>query len=439
MVIVVVGVMDGFQARLTGSLIENTSAVVVEPHYDVDPEALCKELKARIPGVLEASPIVFTQSLVTPEGGDAGEGYFCHVVGIDPALEDLVSNLGIKLRRGSDPRTKNSPSGLLESASFEQPFRCPEEDRARNAAIRKAKQGVVIGKNLLEDLRLQVDDQVQLFTLKKSEPKSNGNKPTREKRGDFQSEEELFRITGVFRSGDYEVDKNLVLMDRRDALSFFKAGMRQEAREVRLLLDDVKRCDEVKAAIRSESTALATASLKKDAKERPPFPALTVRTWKDDQALILAAVDSEKGLLIVIASFSFIVVAFLIGSTQSMLVVEKTREIGVLRSLGASVAGTSGVFVANGLFIGTVGAAAGCALGLSITSHIQAIAMFLRRSAHIDVFPQKVYRFDEVPIHVSWEFLAVVCGGAVLFALLGSILPAMRASMLDPVESLHHE
>ena len=66
---------------------------------------------------------------------------------------------------------------------------------------------------------------------------------------------------------------------------------------------------------------------------------------------LLAAVENERGLLIVITSFSFLVVAFLIGSTQSMLVVEKTREIGVLRSLGASVAGTASVFLGNGLFI----------------------------------------------------------------------------------------
>jgi len=454
LVIVVVGVMDGFQKRLKNSLIGNTAAVVLEPRYDVDAEALCEALKKTVPGVVEASPVVYTWSLITAESSGVTESLPCRVVGIDAVKEGKVSDLGTKLHFGGkrvavDGKTPTSLR-LIESASEEEPFRVSPEEAAMNARARPGKQGLLLSRWLKDRLDVKPGDPVRLATGHRKDGKKD----------DFAFESEVFTVTGIFDSGDTEIDQMLLLMDRRDALSFFKDVFHQEVDEVRLLLDDAERCDEVKVFIQGREVVpdkvlqgsevipvrkftggrdmdLVKASLRKGGR-MGPHP-LRPLTWKDKNARLLAAVENERGLLIVITSFSFLVVAFLIGSTQSMLVVEKTREIGVLRSLGASVAGTASVFLGNGLFIGVLGAAAGAVVGTGITSNIQGIADWIFEHFDIELFPRDIYRFDQIPIDVKGEFLLTICAGAVVFALLGALLPAVRAAMLDPVESLHHE
>jgi lipoprotein-releasing system permease protein len=435
LVVVVVGVMDGFQARLKRSLIGNAAAVVVRPMYHVDAEALVRELKARIPGVVEVAPTVQGYTFVESEGRGSRDSVPCVVVGIDPARERVVSDLDSKLHaegRKVGPGGHPHPLRLLESASLEEPFRVPEDEAARNVRLRPAKQGIVVSQGVARKLRAYPGKRLRMYMGRPDEGEGEGGAVR-----SVRVEAELFTVTGIYESGDSEMDQRLVLMDRRDALSYFGDQMPLEGADFRLLLDDEARADEVKFRILDGQDALAEASRKPGTDVgASPFE---VQTWRDMFSNLLAAVDNERGLLIVITSFSFVVVAFLIGSTQSMLVVEKTREIGVLRSLGASVGGTSAVFLGNGLFIGALGAAAGAGLGLAVTGNIQAIARFIRESTGRDLFPANIYRFNEIPINVTPEFLLTICGGAVVFALLGSLLPAVRAALLDPVESLHHE
>ncbi len=435
LVVVVVGVMDGFQKRLKNSLIGNTAAVVVEVRYEADAAKLVQELKARVPGIAEASPVVYTWSMISAEQKGLRESLPCRVVGIDADKEIRVSDLGAKLHSGGRRvQTGGTPSPLclVESATEEQPFRVGEEEAARNRRVRPEKQGLVLGQWLAERLDLGLGRKVRLATGKRKEAAGKEKDS-----GEFTWTSEVFTVTGIFESGDSEIDQFLLLMDRRDALSFFKESFPFEVDEVRLLLHDVEGSAEVKAAIQAAVPDIAVASIKPGG--RAGIRPLTPLTWKDKHRRLLAAVENERGLLIVITSFSFLVVAFLIGSTQSMLVVEKTREIGVLRSLGASVAGTASVFLGNGLFIGTIGAAAGAALGVGITSNIQGIADFILENFKVELFPREIYRFDQIPIDVKGPFLLSICAGAVVFALLGALLPAVRAAMLDPVESLHHE
>ncbi len=435
LVIVVVGVMDGFQTRLKRSLVGNTTPVVVQPWYDLDAEKLCEELKRRVPGVVEASPVVYAMTLVAPEGRRLSQGLPAKVIGIDAARENRVSDLTSKLRRGKTP---DSPLSLMESATPEQPFRTPDSVRSMDRRQRPEKQGVIVGRVLKDKLRLNLGDRLQIPTFRTKDDTGGAGTGT-----EFVAQQELFTVTGFFTTGDYDLDE-IILMDRRDARSFFKEGIRREADAIRLLISDADDCDRVKEAIEllardgkdGTPSDLVRSTLLPGGRVEP-IP-IEVKTWKDLNRTILNAVENERALLIVITGFSFIVVAFLIGSTQSMLVVEKTREIGVLRALGASVAGTSAVFIGNGFFIGAIGAGTGLALGLAITSNIQGIIDGLRDMG-IDLFPESVYRFEQLPIDVKGPFVVSICAGAVVFALLGSLLPAVRASTLDPVESLHHE
>jgi lipoprotein-releasing system permease protein len=430
LVIVVVGVMDGFQARLRRSLLSNTAAVVVRPRFDVDAGKFADALVAEVPGVLAASPIVSAVTLVQPEDGTNAQSVPCTIMGIDAARENAVSDLGPKLRRGS---TAASPPYLLESASLEQPFRTPDGVRARDRRLREDKQGIILGKNLFQNLGVRLGERVHVFSAQRKDPAAKPGGTS----GSLAFDAELFTVTGVFNSGDQEVDEKIVLMDRRDALSYFREWLPQEADEVRLRLRDPEACDAVAAEVHRRRERLVSLALKPGG--RALDPALRALTWKEQHARLLSAVENERGLLLVITSFSFLVVAFLIGSTQSMLVVEKTREIGVLRALGASVAGTAGVFLGNGLFIGIVGAAGGWALGMGVTGNIQEISVWIRETFGRDLVPPDIYRFATIPIEVKGEFVLSVCTGAVAFALLGALLPALRAALLDPVESLHHE
>jgi len=433
LVIVVVAVMDGFQARLRLSLLSNTSAVIVRPYYEVDAEKLVAALKERVPGVKDGSPVVHGVTLVLREGRRFSQGFPCRVLGVDAPREKSVADFERKLHLDGRPEFQTT---LIASATPDDPFRVPEAQEARDRRVREEKRGIILGSKLMDQLGLKVEPdgktRVRMFLVRAEDDERPGATP------DLKADSELFTVTGMYTAGDMEFG-GFVLMDRRDAISFYRGRLRQEVDEVRLLLDDPERAEEVKRTIEVLCWDIARASLKEGATLDPIVRPIDASTWKEEHVELLAAVANERGLLLVITSFSFLVVAFLIGSTQSMLVVEKTREIGVLRSLGASVAGTSAVFLGNGFFIGTTGALAGWGLGAAITGNIQAIADFLNRQFGLNLFPENIYRFNRIPIDVRPDFVLMVCAGAIAFALVGSLLPAIRAATLDPVESLHHE
>ncbi len=430
LVIVVVSVMDGFQTRIRRELLRNTAAVTVTVEYDLDASRLCEEIKRTVPGVVEAAPVLQTVTLVgrTYPGGRTRK-FPCRVEGIDPGPANRLSPLADRLRTGETPE---SPLSLRAPATPEDPFLLPPSVASGERRVRKEKQGIIVGIGLLRALRARVGDQVTLYTIREADAGRDGAPPP----DHVAVQQEKFRVTAFYNSGDGQVDETLVLMDRRDAASFFEGTVTAEASEIRLRLDDPDRADEVKGAIMTSAEALVLASRRSArAAEQPVY----AETWRDQNRRFLMAVENERGLLLLISSFSFIVVAFLIGSTQSMLVVEKTREIGVLRSLGASVSGTAGVFLGNGFFIGTIGALGGWGIGATVATNAPSIIAAIKEVTGRDLFPAEIYRFGEVPIEVRGPFVLTVCLAAVGFAVLGSLLPALRAASLDPVASLHNE
>jgi lipoprotein-releasing system permease protein len=377
-------------------------------------------VKAAAPGVVECSPVLLMATLATTESRGVRGAQPCQVVAIDARLEAAVNDFQRCLHFGGDA---SLPSTLLAPATPDEPFTLPPDEARLAERLRRGKRGVVVGSTLLRRLGLLPGRRIRLYTLHENE------------QGEARAASETFLITGAYSSGDTETERALVFMDRRDALSFFREMVTTTVDELRIRIDDPARASEVQGALlEAKSALIAESRLRPDGD-----PYLEVFTWIDVHRTFLAAVENERSLLLVISSFSFIVVAFLIGATQSMLVIEKTREIGVLRSLGASVAGTSAIFLGNGVVIGAAGAGAGTALGVAIATHVQDIADWLRATFGLDLFPQEIYRFTEVPVEVRPGFAAVVCAGAILFAVLGALIPALRAASLDPVESLHHE
>lgn len=174
---------------------------------------------------------------------------------------------------------------------------------------------------------------------------------------------------------------------------------------------------------------------------RKVFPTreVMIRTWEDLQGPLLSAIDVERSILNILLFMIVGVAGFSILAIFTMIVSEKYRDIGVMKSLGASSWGVMQIFVGYGLLLGTVGAGFGTALGLWITHNINAIEAFISRQTGTAVFPRDIYYFKDIPTNVDPLTVGLVTAGAILIAVVFSLLPAWRAARLHPVRALRFE
>jgi lipoprotein-releasing system permease protein len=164
-----------------------------------------------------------------------------------------------------------------------------------------------------------------------------------------------------------------------------------------------------------------------------------VQTWRDMQGPLLAAVQMETTLLNLLLFLIIAVAGFGILATFFMIVVEKTKDIGILKALGASTHGVRSIFLTYGLSLGIVGSGAGMILGLLFVANINKIAALLEYTTGHEVFDPTIYYFSRIPTIVEPFTVVGVVAGAVLIAVLASVLPAERAARLHPVEALRYE
>jgi lipoprotein-releasing system permease protein len=164
-----------------------------------------------------------------------------------------------------------------------------------------------------------------------------------------------------------------------------------------------------------------------------------IQTWQDTQRPLLSAVELEVTILNILLFLIIAVAGFGILATFFMIVVEKTRDIGILKSLGATSRGVASIFLGYGFSLGSVGTGVGIGLGLLIVAHINDIADALQRWTGREVFDPEIYYFNEIPAAVDVWTVACVAGGAILIAVLASVLPSIRAARLHPVEALRYE
>src|SRR5205807_1114412 len=151
------------------------------------------------------------------------------------------------------------------------------------------------------------------------------------------------------------------------------------------------------------------------------------------QGPLLAAISIERGILNILLFMIIGVAGFGILAIFSMIVIEKTRDIGILKALGASNFGVLKIFLGYGLLLGVVGATLGTALGIGITLYINRIEHLIAQVTGHQIFDRHVYYFNEIPTNIQAMSVALVDGGAVFIAVLFSIMPALRAALLHPV------
>lgn len=164
-----------------------------------------------------------------------------------------------------------------------------------------------------------------------------------------------------------------------------------------------------------------------------------VHTWEQKQGPLLAAVEVESAILNVLLFLIIAVAGFGILAIFFMIVVEKTRDIGILKSLGASSSGVMSIFLAYGFGLGIVGSGAGVGMGLLIVWKINWIEEQITWLTGKEVFDERIYYFPEIPTNIEPWMVFWVAVGAIAIAVLSSILPARRASRLHPVASLRYE
>ena len=238
-----------------------------------------------------------------------------------------------------------------------------------------------------------------------------------------------FTVVDMYESGMSEYDSTFAFC-RLDQMQEFR-GMIDPATQARSV-----------TTIQLKLAEGADLNAVRDALRRrfpPNIYAYNIQTWRDMQGPLLAAVRLETTILNILLFLIIAVAGFGILATFFMIVVEKTRDIGTLKALGASGGGVMSIFLTYGLLLGFLGSGAGLVGGLLFVDHINEIATVIENITGQEVFDPTVYYFTEIPTIIHPFTLVWVMAGAVGIAVFSSVLPALRAARMHPVKALRFE
>lgn len=326
------------------------------------------------------------------------------------------------------PQFSDSPSpAVTPPDEVVNPFLKPESQQAEDSDPTAPHRGrVYVGKGLVsyqmtdpktgeivDRLMVQPGDDIQLSTVNISMPPAPVSLGA--------------TVVDILETGMSEYDSNLIYCNL-DYLQEVR-GMVHPGTNVR---------DFTTIQIKLKDYAKAPEVVQKLRAAFPP-QMFVVQTWEDKQGPLLAAVEMESAILNVLLFLIIAVAGFGILAIFYMIVVEKTRDIGIMKALGASASGILSIFLSYGLALGLVGSGVGVGLGLLFVRYINEIETGLSWVTGRPVFNEEIYYFSEIPTMVSPWMVFWVALGAITIAVLASILPARRAARLHPVKSLRYE
>ncbi len=375
--IVIIGVMNGLQTDLREKILVGSPDIRVLAYGEelrIDAwKPLLDTVKTQ-PGVVAAAPFVLTQALMRKEPGSYSEGV--SVAGIEPkgATQPVVTT--------------------IRDHAIEGDFKFTSSDGKHR--------GAVVGKSLARRMTATLGSKLILITSVGAQM----NVAT----GFIIPRTFEFEVTGIFETGMFEYDDRYVYVDMPAAQEL--AG-----------LDSAVSGIEVRATSRADAPAIAAAM-------HLDFPYHTM-DWHEQNESLFKALSLEKLGMSVILSLIVIVAAFNIVSTLTMVVRDKTREIGILKAMGLPSASVRRIFLAQGLVIGVVGTGIGLVLGL-------AVGIAVGRYHLISLDPS-VYFIDHLPVQMQVVDTVLIVVLGILIATIATLHPAIQASKLYPIEAIRSE
>ena len=419
-IIVVMAVMDGFQLELRTMIRGTLSDLIVEVQPDrIGSYEEIRKAVEKVPGVRAATLQLHNFAAVPARdekvkdihGGR--QNYLpIRIVGVLPQDEARVSQVLESMRPA-----EGQPDDPFEVEAGPGEY-IPEE-------MPRVVLSSWMARKLGRGFHLKVGQRITLITLEAAED-TNGGGPQR-----YQVNSKEAVISRIYKSGNSEFDQLHAYVDFTRTGGAFFADREGVVAELRVKLDDYERAAEMREAV-----ARAVGRFDPSVSDYPEY---YVQTWEERQHNLLRAVNNEKFLLAFVLFFIVVVACFAIFATLTMTVVEKTRDIGVLRALGATPGGICSIFMLNGTLVGLIGAALGYGLGLLVANNVNPIREFLRGRFGWDIFPSEIYLFDEIPTHINHPvaFWFAFCAAAT--ALLFAVIPSVRAARLQPVRALRYE
>ncbi len=392
--IVVISVMTGFDHELRAKVLG------FDPHVTVTNDAMLDDWRAvkavvdKTPGVVASSPYVMGPVLAEANGQRVAPW----IRGVDPDLERKVIDLGGLMGKGSRGR-------------FDL-----DGDKA------------VVGHDLAKLLGVEVGDKLTIYsphalqTLAKKLEDLKG-KPASEKEITELREmvaPAVVTVTGIFDSGRYQYDSQFIFVPLFLAQELYEAEGKVHGLSVRTA--DPYHADRVRDALLTKLD-----------------PPLTAQTWIDRNAQFFDAVRTERATMFVILFVVLVVAAFCVAITLITVTVQKTREIGIMKAVGADVWQIVRVFQSQGMVVGVFGVVSGLALGVGILSLLNPFKDWMERQFGVEVFSRNVYGFGAIPYTLDPWAVGGICVGAFLICTTAALIPAYFAARLDPVKALRYE
>jgi lipoprotein-releasing system permease protein len=375
--IVVLAVMNGFKEDLRDKILGVTSHVVIS-RFDgnISTYEQVKTQVEEVSGVAAATPFIYSQVMISSRQAISG----AVLRGIDPDTASEVINLPKNLRAGSleDLAAADELGGTL------------------------ATPGIIVGNELARNIGISRGEPVTVISpLGRLTPL--GQVPR----------SQTFRVTGIFDSGMYEYDSTLAYVSLKAAQRFLGIGDRVTGIEVRV--NDIYKADQVSKAI---------------GKALDGYPYWS-RDWMRMNKNLFSALKLEKIVMFIILTLIILVAAFNIVGTLIMVVLEKTRDIAILKSMGATRRSVMKIFMIEGAIIGFVGTILGL-LGGYILCELLATYKFIE-------LPQDVYYISTLPVKMNPVDVVLIALAAMVISLVATLYPAWQASRLDPAEAIRYE
>jgi lipoprotein-releasing system permease protein len=383
--IIVISVMSGFDHQLRERLLGfNSHLKVFEDRVNMkDYPAIARRI-ATNSEVKAVAPLIMGPVLIeTQPASGSSKVAAPYLRGMDPTLEGSVSVL---------------PQSIVEG-KFDVKH-----------------QGVLVGIDLAASLNLSVGDRLLIYSpneLRKLKEKHDKGK----EEGVVPDE---YEVRGIFDVGYYEYNSSVIVADLEDAQDLYV--LKDRVHGLLVMLKDPYRATEVKQQL---AKALG--------------PDFTIKTWMEENQALLGALAVEKNVMFYILFFIMIVAALCILSALITFVVQKTREIGMLKALGATDVQVAGLFLSQSGFVGVVGVLSGFGLGMLALAYRNEFLHFMNRMTGFELFPASIYGFNELPAIIAPRDIIIICGSALVICLMGGVIPAWRAGRLKPVEALRHE